>query len=233
MARNVTAKFDTSTTSGRAAEGSVPGGHCAGGVDAAARSPRRERVRSVLRDSVTSAIGAHRNFHVCGMKLMATSSATAATESSRVRQLPRDGHGEVAAHHAERQDQNQEDDRMRGRTTQRAGRSRNGVRRFSADRAFEACRNSDGCDAIGAPPLATAKAIRASRVAARYPARGVGRPLAPRPRVETRARKPGDFHRERVVTRGDAGPAIVDDGFQARRPATSAAKLVAQFAPPA
>ena len=39
--------------------------------------------------------------------------------------------------------------------------------------------------------------------------RRIGRPLAPRARVERRARQPGDLHREQVVARGDARAALV------------------------
>ena len=53
-------------------------------------------------------------------------------------------------------------------------------------------------------------------------ARRVGDPLAPRSRVERRARQAGHFHRQHVMARGDAGAALVRDRVGGRgRPAAS------------
>ena len=78
MPRNVEARFDTSTiteSSGRleAFAGSTP----------VAKMPMLVSTQAItyqrLRDSVVSAMGAHRNFQVCGSRPSATNPATCST----------------------------------------------------------------------------------------------------------------------------------------------------------
>ncbi len=58
---------------------------------------------------------------------------------------------------------------------------------------------------------------RPASSAARHRPRRVGRPFAPRSRIEHRAGQPGVLHREQVVAGGDAGAALVHDARRRRR----------------